>query len=159
MIISANLKEVEKSFEAVIKDIEVRLTNMAVGFGQMVAAKAESQNPIGLNTPSMQDYYEARQRLGPYHLQPTPGFSKGSWQATESSSFPWRETYGGGAGQAAVAAIPSQLSGYKLGDTYYVGNTGPYIGILNQRYNIIDISTRDIMQAFSIDMSAIYNKG
>jgi hypothetical protein len=61
MIISANLKEVEKSFEAVIKDIEVRLTNMAVGFGQMVAAKAESQNPIGLNTPSMQDYYEARQ--------------------------------------------------------------------------------------------------
>lgn len=156
MRVSCNVDEVRKQFDQVVLQIEGKLKNMVVGFAHDVAREAVDANPLG-SSPKFADLYALReQRTG---LQPIEGFSRGSWQASTSWPLPRRETYGEASGDNAVANVPSELSNYKLGQTVYIGNTGPYIETINSRFGIADRALLALMQAYSSNLKYHYDRG
>lgn len=157
MKISANFDEVDKSLEKAIAEIERKLTNMVRSYAQEIVYKAAvDRNPLGNH---IRDAYWYGLRQVSTGLQPIHGFSKGSWQANPTNVFTRIERYGETTAEAAVAGVPSDMASYVLGQKFYIGNEGPYIQIINQRYAIVQNTMKDIMNAYQVDLKTAFNKG
>jgi len=156
MKISANFDEVDKSLEKAIAEIERKLTNMVRSYAQTMIYRFTENNPVG-DPVKYASWY--RTRYLTEGLLPEEGFSRGSWQASSSGAFTRVERYGQNTGAQAVGAVPVSMQSYRLGQTFYIGNEGPYIQIINARYSIVPASMKDIMNAYQVDLKTAFNKG
>jgi hypothetical protein len=167
--VTSNLDEVIKSLEAVIKDIDARLSSMVQNFTYNITLSAIKFTPMGdaRSSEKVAEMYDARfKNTG---LLPREGFAQGSWGVdtflntatmTNTEGF-----YGKGSGSdAAEKVFFDDLSKYRLGNDLYITNTGPYIARLQDNYSdytqglgIMEPTEEDIRNIYSQNLAKYYN--
>lgn len=117
-MISADVSKTLESLKKAHAEIVRRLENMVRGFAYEFAMTAVSNTPLGDD----EKYFKLYQRRT--YLQPIAGFAQGSWQVSNSGSLQQQDLY---SGSAAISKVQSDMQDYKLGQSFTIGNTGPYI--------------------------------
>lgn len=161
-MISANFAEVRKALEAYKKEVDRKLTYMVRAFAYSVTETAIGNTPLG-DAEKYMDFYLARQkRIG---LLPIEGFARGSWQVSNTSGLDLQFLYTDSSGDNALALAKTNLSGYKLGDDFYIGNKGYYIRYLNgdstnQEFGrIMRPTINTITSVLQTDLVRLFNEG
>ena len=136
IVVSFDIEALEKSLDAVIKEAERKMQGMVQKFTMRMSLSAISHTPMG-DSDTYASLYLARVMNNPYgslKLSPIEGFAQGSWQATPDSDgvidTSIQEFYGKDSGNFALNSIERSMSYYKLGQTVFISNTGPYINAL-----------------------------
>lgn len=118
-MISSNSKEVADSLDAFEKEITRKLESMVRNFAVELATIAVDKTPIG-DSKKFSGYYQARTTL-----PDREGLSKSNWQYTEDTAALILLTDLGALNRVSVSS-----EAYKLGDTFSIVNTTPYIEAL-----------------------------
>jgi hypothetical protein len=159
MQVTSNIDAVSKSLEAVIVEIERKLKAMTVGFAQVVVEKAISYTKLGDGLPL--SFYTSRANRLP--LKAEMGFARGSWRYSESSGWLKNENYGAGSGEVAASKFRTDANNqYKLGDKFYISNTGFYIEKIQSRVNaagILPMTVQELMGLQGTFLKQLYNRG
>lgn len=154
MRVQVNTADVLEDIKRYKKEIERKLkAAMSVYIYQAVLIASEN-TPLG-DAERWMSLYDYRQRN--FGLKPEEGFARGSWQVNERGNFSQKEIYGISSGViAAQDAEEYVLNNYTIGDTIYVGNTGPYIMKLENNYSA-QTDGQGIIQPTIDEVMAMYN--
>lgn len=153
-MIKCNVEDLIKDLEKLHKETKLRLEQMVRGFTYEFALIAIEKTPLGDVETYEALYIKRFQRTG---LDIQAGFAQGSWQVpdTVSGSLDFQDLY---SGQAAASVVKTHMMNYKLGDTITLGNSGPYIGFLNNGYSdqapdgIIKPTIDQMLSTYKIDL-------
>lgn len=131
-MITTNANQIADELRSYRTDIERKLENMVRGFITELAVTAIDATPIG-DSQVYEKLYKLRyMRTG---LQPIEGLAKGAWVATTNPAIPFLEHYGASSGTRALSSVSAGLTSFKLGQNVYLGNSTPYIGMLENGYS------------------------
>lgn len=140
-------------------EVTKRLENMVRGFTYEFAMIAIDNTPLG-DDKKYAALYQRRT-----YLQPKAGFAQGSWQVPTdmNGTLEQQDLY---SGSAALSAIQTHMLNYKLGETFVLGNTGPYIQALEsgkgskiQAPNGIMAPTIDqMLAAYKVNLTRYYQQ-
>lgn len=146
-MITADVSKLVEQLKQYHLDCVKRMENMVRGFTYEFAMIAIDNTPLGDD-----EKYAALYKRRTY-LQPIAGFAQGSWQvpADMNSSLDQQDLY---SGSGALGAIKTHMLNYTLGETFVLGNTGPYITQLNEGYS--DQAPEGIMKPTIDQMLAAY---
>lgn len=106
-------------------EMKRKLEGMVERFVIDVGSTAIEKTPLG-DEIKFASLYKWRNKV--YNLAEIRGFAKGSWKVSATDDLVVQELY---SGDAAAKLIQTEAKTYKLGQTVYISNVGPYIGILN----------------------------
>lgn len=154
-MITADVSKALESLKKAHAEIVRRMENMVRGFAYEFAVTAVGNTPLGDD-----EKYAALYQRRTY-LQPIAGFAQGSWQYSESGNLQEQDTY---SGSEALSKIRSGLAGYKLGESFVIGNTGPYITSLNNGSSdqapdgITGPTIDQVMSAYKINLVRYYQQ-
>lgn len=159
-MISADTSKLEKQLAEYKLQVERKLKYMVASFAYRIADYAIDNTPIG-DSVKFARYYQART-----DLPQVEGLSKGNWQFSTSPNATLQLIAGQGSGGAALDVLLHKAANYKLGDTFYIVNPTPYIGLLeNNRSNqtfgngIYKPTIALVMSTYSIDLKHYYDQG
>ena len=138
-------------------EVQKRLENMVRGFTYEFAMIAIDNTPLGDD-----EKYLALYKRRTY-LQPQAGFAQGSWQvpADMNGTLEQQDLY---SGSAALSAIRTHMLNYKLGETFVLGNTGPYIAQLENGYSnqapdgIMAPTIDQMLAAYKVNLTRYYQQ-
>ena len=153
MQVSINTKELLESLKKYEEEVKRKLEGMVTKFAYESTVIAVNNTPLG-SSAAFADWYEKREMVT--GLSPEEGLARGGWQISLDGTLSFRETYGQESGTNASEDAREQMSDYKIGDTVYIGNLGPYIQRLENNYSP-QTSNQGIMQPTENNMIAIYN--
>ena len=127
-MITADVSKLIEQLNQYHLDAVKRMENMVRGFTYEFAMIAIDNTPLG-DDEKYAALYKRRT-----NLQPIAGFAQGSWQVPVDmkGSLDQQDLY---SGSAALSAIKTHMLNYTLGETFVLGNTGPYITQLNEGYS------------------------
>lgn len=143
-----------KSLQDAHADAKRRLEQMVRGFAYEFSVRAIENTPLG-DSEKYARYYQAR-----VNLPKVEGIARGNWQFSTDSSFELQIVAGRFSNEQALEIIENTSSGYRLGQTFYIGNAAPYITHLeyNISTGIMRPTIADITGAFAVDFQYQYNK-
>lgn len=142
-----------KQLEAFEKEMIKRLENMVQGFATEVGERAVDNTPLG-DAVKFADLYARRFRtLG---LEPIEGFAQGSWRYANNSTDQQQDYYSGDWAKGDIAA---DAESYKLGDDFYIINSGPYIRLLNSKGFITEPTINQVEAVYRSDLQRYYKEG
>lgn len=171
--VSFDITALEKSLDEAIKTIERKMEGMVQKFTMRMSLSAINATPMGDSEKEKNaQWYLDRVLKNPYgglKLSPIEGFAQGSWQATPDSdgviNTDIQEFYGKDSGTSALNSIERSMSYYKLGQTVFITNTGPYIKALQQNYSdqthgrgIIQPTLDMVYSAIQAELDDYYHK-
>lgn len=162
MRLVANFDDLLKDLEEYQKSVVSGLESMVRGFAYEISQHAINNTPLG-NAEQYLNLY--RRRYEATGLYPQEGFARGSWQATNKTEAQGiQANYGADSGATALLQAKTSLTNYKLGETVYITNTGPYINLLEGGLSaqapegIIKPTLKDIMATYAVDLRTYYDK-
>lgn len=130
-MITVETKQTVEDLKNLEVDMKRRFERMIGMFASDIADMAISNTPIGDDdTEKSVLQYLARQKST--GLDPMPGFAQGSWQVSFSTQIFQKAIYDA---QTASDNASMQSKNYQLGDLLYIGNKGPYIGLLEKNFS------------------------
>ena len=149
------------------KDARRKLEHMVSRFASDVVQAASTNTPVGdadslVNNTAYAGLYEYRART--YGIPEQVGYHKGSWVAQEVSDIEFDPSIQSTASAVSAAYARMQAS-YRLGDTFYIGSSGPGIVQLEQGYSkqapagISKPTLQMVLQAYKADLSRYYREG
>lgn len=156
MEISCNTEELLLSIQAFHKEAVERLERMTRRFAYRISQDAINNTPLG-DSKRFFKYYQQRT-----FLPKEEGLARGNWQYDTDGNFSLKLVSGQDSGNQALASIASSSSSYKLGQTFYIGNSTPYIIALEKGYSpkasggILKPTVNDIQNLFSFDYAGAY---
>lgn len=164
-MLSANTDELEKSLAEYKAEVERKLKHMVVGFAQDVALAASNATRKGHiseggNTLAYINHYKKRAKSrseGGFGIEPIEGYHQGAWQYTEGELQFNPAIYD----QATMlgAVDYKAEANYKIGDTFYIGATGPAYDMLQKLDDIQGEAESTIQRAYQSNLQAHYNEG
>lgn len=138
------------------EEIENKLEGMVQKWTVDVSEYVIAGTPIG----SYEKYgwlYDMRDEL-----EPIPGLSRGSWQVSLDGDLIFKNVYNG---DLAVSDIAGDIARYRLGQTYYIGNTTPYVEQLegNGRTPQLEIGgfqrlQNEAVSAYNLNLKTYYDR-
>ena len=156
-MITADVSKILEDLKKYHEEVERKLKHMVVKFSYLITQEAINNTPLG-DYEKYKPLYDRRTAL-----QPQAGFARGSWQANTSGQFSIQEVY---SGAGALSLVQASLSSYKLGDDVYIGNTGPYIKLLENNYSeqtnemgIMKPTTDAIFKTYQVDLKRLFDEG
>lgn len=160
--IKADTTALEMSLMKAAGSIALRLKEMVKGFSYEFTVSAIENTPLGDARPESEGGNLSRylQRYRDTGLSPIEGFAQGSWQIDFDPNFMQLDNY---SGEIAAKAAKISLMNYNLGNTVYIGNTGPYIRLLENGYSdqapegIMKPTLDQILSAYKIDLKRYYS--
>lgn len=130
-MLTADSSALADSLKKAELEIQRRLVGMVNKFARDFVEGAVSKTPIG-DSQKFASYYQARTTL-----PQVEGLSRGNWQIKHTPDFQTLLIAGPASGEAAADQSELYMQArYKLGDTFYVGNATPYIGMLENNSSI-----------------------
>ena len=120
-MIKADVDSTVKQLTELELVIKRKLERMVERFAEDVGRKAIDNTPIGDAVTYAERY---RQRFEQDGLRPVAGFARGSWRYAVNESPMLQEYY---SGSLALDGIKGAVNFYKLGQKFYITNSGPYI--------------------------------
>lgn len=164
MITATNTDALAKQLEELSKEVERKLKNMVSEFTVDVVSAAVNNTPLG-DSEKFANLYAMRLTNGS-GLMDQEGLAQGSWQVALDGSLEFKPDYGFDAGLNAIAETKFAMEGYKLGQDYVIGNTGPYIDELENNYSdqtngqgIMQPTIEQIQSAIQSDLKQYYDAG
>lgn len=162
MRLVANFDDLLKDLEEYQKSVVSGLESMVRGFAYEITQHAINNTPLGNAEQYLSLYRRRYERTG---LYPQEGFARGSWQATNNvEPHGIQANYGTDAGSVALLQAKTSIANYKIGETVYITNTGPYINLLEGGSSaqapegIIKPTMQDIMASYAVDLRRYYDK-
>lgn len=158
MKIKADTTALEMSLMKAAGTIALRLKQMVTEFSYEFTVIAIGNTPLG-DAETYVELYKARQAK--YGLDPTEGFTQGSWQVDYDSNIQPQYLY---SGSDAAKAVKINLMNYNLGQKVYIANTGPYIVALENGYSdqasdgIMKPTMEQVLSSYKIDLKRHYSK-
>ena len=150
--------------QAFEKEATRRMEKMVEGFAYHMAKRAIFNTPLGDASNIINlGYYE--QRFANTGLLIDEGLARGNWQFSKDASFQFVGNYGQDSDIQAARNVESQSKAYKLGETFYIGNSAPYIGALERGYSkqalngIVQPTMDDIKGLYAFDFQNHYKRG
>ena len=161
MITGSNADVLAKQLEEYKLVMKRKLENMVVRFATDIAASSSDNTPIGDNASiasdgAYRDYYLQRQQ--DYNLALEAGFHKGNWQYSESNNFSFRPIIYSYEEMKNNVYGEADMS-YSLGDTFYIGASGPAYIQLEQGSGIKSPTLSQIETAYRTDLQRYYREG
>lgn len=123
-MVKIDTADLVKQLEDLEKLITRKLEAAVRGFAEEVATAAVRSTPVG-DYDKYQGLYDSRTTW-----PKTPGLARGNWQYTEGA-LQFR-MIADPSGDTAIDGVGVNAKNYKLGDNFYIGNSVPYIGTLEQ---------------------------
>lgn len=162
-MITCDTSALEKQLQEFHKEAVRKLEGMVQKFIFTLSFTAIDNTPLGDAELYLDAYVERMFSLG---LQPIEGFARGSWQVTFDSDYPEvQELYGQSSGKVAESAIKIHLMNYKLGQSVYVSNVGPYIEKLENNWSgqtmgmgITQPTIDSVMRTYQLHLDDYYKK-
>lgn len=155
-MIRADTTKTLQSLKKAHAEIVRRLEQMVRGFAYEFAVTAVDNTPLG-NYEMYKKWYDART-----YLQPRPGFAQGSWQVSFSGNLQELDRYDG---EEAKAVARNSMLSYKLGQSFTIGNTGPYIAMLDNGHStkqapsgITGPTVNQVMAAYKVNLVRYYEQ-
>jgi hypothetical protein len=149
--------------QAFEKEATRRMERMVQGFAYQLTIQASSNTPLGDTNAWMTWYQERQTNTG---LLPQEGLARGNWQFSKDAVFTLQSNYGVNSDDAAADKVRVQSVAYKLGETFYIGNSAPYISALENDYSnqtnsmgIIKPTMSQITGAYAVNLQYYYKKG
>ena len=144
-----------KQLEELEKTITRKLEATVRDFAEEIARAAIYKTPRG-SLEQFASYYEARTTW-----PQVPGLAQGNWQYTEGVPT-FRLIAGPVSGEAALDGVMVNSQGYKLGENFYIANSTPYIGMLEQGSSAqapagIMNPTEMVVKAYSINLKQAFD--
>ena len=124
--VKLNAEQVQKSLEKFRQDARRKMTGMVREFAYKMAMTAINNTPLG-NAAVYPSFYEMRQ-----FWPKEEGMARYNWQFDTVKSFPTVIGSGRDTGIQAATRVQVEVMKYRLGNTFYVGNTLLYIGELER---------------------------
>lgn len=159
-MITADTSKLEKQLAEYKLQVERKLKHMVTSFAHRIADYAISKTPIG-DSVKYAGFYQART-----DLPQVEGLAQGNWQFSHSPNGNLQLIAGQGSGGAALDILETKAASYKLGDTFYILNPTPYIGMLENNYSrqtgfdgISEPTIALVMSTYSIDLKHYYDQG
>lgn len=134
-MISVDTSKTSDDLQKYLTDVKRRLENMVVGFAVELTNKLEEVTPIGnaeivasdpseLSAPERAYYalYQDRANSYPNIAPMQVGYHKSAWTYSESGLFEMKS--GPSDYNSAEEVYQKASSGYKLGETFYIGAKG-----------------------------------
>lgn len=149
--------------QAFEKESTRRMERMVQGFAYQLTVQASKNTPLGDANAWMSWYQERETNTG---LLPQEGLSMGNWQFSKDNVFTLQQNYGVNSDDAAADKVRVQSVAYKLGETFYIGNSTPYINALENNYSqqtkgagIVKPTMSQITGAYAVNLQYYYKKG
>lgn len=155
-MVTADVSKLIEDLKKFHLDAIQRMENMVRSFAYEFAVTAISNTPLGDEKGQYAELYRRRT-----YLQPIAGFAQGSWQVSFSGSLQEQDIY---SGTESAKAVESKMQAYKLGQSFTIGNTGPYINKLENGHsdqfpNGITRPTIDqVMNTYKINLVRYYQQ-
>lgn len=156
-MITADVSKILEDLKKYHEEVERKLKHMVVKFSYLITQEAINNTPLG-DYEKYKPLYDMRT-----DLERRAGFARGSWQANTSGQFSIQEKY---SGSDALSLVQASLGSYKLGDDVYIGNTGPYIKLLENNYSeqtnemgIMKPTTDAIFKTYQVDLKRLFDEG
>ena len=138
-MLTFDTSKLEASLDKAKVEINRKLGGMVQKFSYAISISAIRNTPIGDSEAYALKYAQRFAKLG---LEPIEGFARGSWRVNMNSPDTMlHEIYGADSGGVAEQIISIHLEEYKLGDSIYISNVGPYIEKLENNHSL---QTRDM---------------
>lgn len=160
-MIKADATDLIKSMQTFQEEAERKLKAMVVGFASDVALAASEETPVGDADRYMDLYIK---RSAKYGIEPSPGFHSGAWRYDPDGNLEFDSNiYEQGQLQQYVQA--DVKADYRIGDTFYIGATGPAYGLLNTGGSpkapngIMEPAMRAISAAYASNVFNYYKNG
>ena len=167
MITATNLDKITKQLEEYEKEVERKLKFMVEQFAVDVVQAGVNNTPLG-DSEKYAAFYKVR-LTNETGLLDIEGLARGSWQIDLDGNLTFtnsRDSYGKNSGSNAVKKAEGQAKGYKLGQTFVIGNAAPYIGELEnnssmqtQGQGIVAPTLAEIQAAHESDLKRYYDAG
>lgn len=153
-----NTAAVLDSMRKHIEEHKRKTVVMVQKFAYHVAFVATSNTPLG-DAQTYFKFYDMRK-----YWPKEEGMARANWQFSKDMSFPDVIASGRNTGADAVNKIQTQMLGYKIGDTFYIGNGLAYINILEQNKSpqtmgmgIMKPSLDAIVSVYGAKLNEYYN--
>lgn len=166
MITGSNADQIAKQLEEYSLEVERRLKSMVEKFATDIVAKAANNTPLG-DAENFILWYQSRQKET--GLLPEEGIAQGAWVVALDGQLYFTPSYGQDSDKSAVADANMDMQGYRLGDSFKIGNAAPYIGELEglngQPYSaqapngIMQPTLDQIKAAHEADLKRYYDAG
>lgn len=167
MITASNTDELAKQLEEYSKEVERRLKNMVEQFAVDVLHSAAVNTPLG-DSDKFAAFYQRRlsEETGLLDIE---GLAQGSWQIDLDGNLTFtnsRDSYGRDSASTATNKAKLAVQGYRLGESFVVGNAAPYIGDLENNSSpqtngqgIMNPTIQEIQAAMESDLKRYYDAG
>lgn len=163
MITGSNSDVITKQLEEFSKEVERRLKNMVENFSVDIVEAATANTPLG-DSEKFANYYNARLTNGS-GLPDEEGVARGAWVVGLNGQLTFIPISGRNTGAEAVAEAQMDITGYRLGQDFVIGNAAPYIGELEGGYSmqapggIMQPTLAQIQTAHEADLRRYYDAG
>jgi hypothetical protein len=174
-MISTNVEAVAKQLQEYRKTMERKLTNMVAGFAENVALAATDATPVGNAGDLAQGLANNSGSAGSYAqlylmrseqtgIAPEVGFHAGAWRYSASMNLVFDPNIYAPE-QAISEVLTDARASYKVGQTFYIGASGPGYGELNQGSSwqapngIVAPAMQQIQAVYSADLKRYYDLG
>lgn len=159
-MITADVTKAQKQLQEYNLVVRRKLKHMVVNFARQIAAYAIDKTPLG-DSETYAKMYSTRT-----FLPKVEGLARGNWQFSPTTSASLQLIAGRQSGDSALDIIEQKSQGYKLGDTFYIINTAPYITALEGNHSpqtlgegIMRPTMQMITASYKIDLKLFYDQG
>lgn len=133
MITASNTDKVAKQLDEFSKEVQRRLTRMVEQFAVDVVQAATENTPLG-DSEKYIAWYQSRLTNGS-GLPAEEGVARGAWVIGLNGQLSFVPISGQNTAAEAIAEAEMDMQGYKLGQSFVIGNAAPYIGDLENNYS------------------------
>ncbi len=156
-MIKIDTEDLVRQLEELEKTITRKLEASVRGLAEEVAFAAIENTPRG-DLDTYRRLYESRM-----DWPKVPGLAQGNWQYTEGV-VTFRLIAGESSGEAALDGVITNSQGYKLGQTFYIANNTPYIGLLEDGYSmqardgIMSPASNMVFASYQVNLERYFNE-
>lgn len=164
-MIRSNIEDVRKSLLAYKEDLKNRMERAVTRWSYEVTIAAVMATPLG-DSDLFTKWYEMRYEVT--GLPPEEGLARANWQVSFDGQLHFSvNVTGATAGDIAAGDVQEKMiSTYKLGQSFTIGNTGPYLAKLENNYSrqtegkgISKPVYAAMIQAYNSDFVSFINEG
>lgn len=164
-MIRASANDTVKSLRDFQKELKRKLEETVRDFATEMSVQASLNTPVGdadaiENKPSYRSWYVTR--YNKHGIEIAPGFHSGAWVFSKDNNFEFDNSIYETEEVKSNTYLSS--SGYALGDTFYIGASGPGFGLLENAYStkapdgIMKPTLENIIDVYSVQIKKLYER-
>lgn len=155
-MITSNAEQIAKELKQYHADVVRRLEAMVIGVATEAHQILSESSPLG-DSIVYKSWYERRQLQ--YGWKPFEGMTQGGWKFSYSNIPIFQEVH---STEESSMIFKQDISDYRLGKVFYIGNAVPYAPYLNQSvryFGFYEKAVDKVLGIYMINAEKYYKQG